>query len=521
MSFSLSNGVITQSGTDANLSGLSSISGVTTITNGTQTVYNVGNLRISVTGNLTIDPEIEELSFGTSAPYPMVGVTSTGTLQIGFEYDVGGTTPRYSAGTWARFARQSASTSSDSQSALRVETGGTLHWYGGAMFCKAQVAFMAGSNVTIYSQQAQLIWQVPGNIRQLRMLSSLADIRGFVTKGGFVTFIANPTAWSGWAPFDANAGQAFSFSSTSPDNVFYVLENFDPSGMDPTQYGACWSDSWCRLVNGAVGSAFVPGGNSDNNSNNKGLFELRQHLTVQVVSFSGGSAAGVKMRMVDTNNGNRLAANQIESNPDYTADRVYTHTFDSSGEHTFDTDGGILICLIHRRVGGLRLEGFTFDRRSTLDDTTDTFRQVFAGYLYNIGVFDTSLVGLGGTTLNATLFDDPAITETTEATALAYTTQETSARAYDHLKALLVRDFAGETELTCTKNGNTLDFGSLDVTINGTTTGEAVVTSSSVTLYCSTFTGNITTTGTVTFTSATIDGIVTDSSGTTGVLELN
>ena len=72
MPFSLSGSTITQTGTDNNLSGLSSVSGVDVIDERNHSIYNVGNRQIRVNGTLSLDPETEELVFGDAAPHQKV-----------------------------------------------------------------------------------------------------------------------------------------------------------------------------------------------------------------------------------------------------------------------------------------------------------------------------------------------------------------------------------------------------------------------------------------------------------------
>ena len=78
MAFSLSGNIITQTGTDTDMSGLSPISGVVTYGAGQeQTDYILDGLKLVVNGNLTIDPERESIRFVNSAS---VELTINGTL---------------------------------------------------------------------------------------------------------------------------------------------------------------------------------------------------------------------------------------------------------------------------------------------------------------------------------------------------------------------------------------------------------------------------------------------------------
>lgn len=58
MSFSYANNIITQTGTDNDLSGLGSITGVTTTSYSSRySIYDIGTLRLDIEGDLTINPE--------------------------------------------------------------------------------------------------------------------------------------------------------------------------------------------------------------------------------------------------------------------------------------------------------------------------------------------------------------------------------------------------------------------------------------------------------------------------------
>jgi hypothetical protein len=95
------------------------------------------------------------------------------------------------------------------------------------------------------------------------------------------------------------------------------------------------------------------------------------------------------------------------------------------------------------------------------------------------------------------LLPDPAVTEQDQAVAVAYTSTSTNAEVYDHLAALLERDFATtpSRSLIVSSSG---DFGALDVVLQAGT-GEAAVGATAVTLFTNgTFSGSLATTGQIT-----------------------
>ena len=415
MAYALTGSDITQTGTDTNLAGLAGVAGVTVISDGNHAVYNVGNLRIFIDGNQTIDPEVEELFVGLNVNNDgAVTVRNGGILTIGQEI-ISGAVSRFSTGTWARFTAANSSNFQETHSSLIVQSGGSLEWHGGTMFTRKNVSFMEGSTVNIYSQNAKIIGQHTGDF-QLRQRSTLSNIQGLITAGLFVTFIEQPTAWNNWKPLNA-PGQVYGFSGATPDNVFIVLRDLDSSSVDG-QVGASWSDVWVRLINSSQGSATDIQGNSGNSDRNTGLQEFRQELTIIPQDTSRNLLTDAIARVRDTNNGLRLAANQIGTNPDYTADRTYQAGV-VSGVISFDADGGILTGVYHRDTGGAQNSNNTYDYRGIVNDSTDVFIIYIAEYDHQITALTSPLKGNGGTQLDAFLVTDTNITNP-KATVDAY-----------------------------------------------------------------------------------------------------
>ena len=510
MAYALSGTTITQTGTDTNWSGLAGIAGVNVIAHREHSVYDLGDRRLVIAGTQSCDPEVEELVFGDDAPFQTLTVANGGTLNIGEEIDIGAGQNRFSSGTFARFTGASTDFFRETEASFRIDTGGTLNWFGGALYANNPVAFMEGSFPTIHSQQCQIIFQTSG--LQIRQRSTNLTIRGLITRGGFLTMIANAAELSNWSPFDSG-NQALSFSGASADNEFFVIRNFNASGLSGQQV-AFWSDVWGRLIGSGEGTAVIAGGNSDNNTSNRGLYEIRQPVELTVQAFSGGSVAGVKVYSIDTNHGERLGPNLIGSNVDYVADRIYEHEFNAGGSHRFDTDGGILTGVVHRLVGGARFDNVIYDRRSRLNDTSDTFRFVFFGYGFGIGVLDASLVALGQSSLTQTLFDDPLITEPDMAVVLTYAQINTAQRFYDAYAAFLAENFKGEETFAISRNGDIIQAGVLDVVFDANAVEAFAFDGSTITVRANTFNGAISTTGNVTLANgAQVNGAITDASG--------
>lgn len=118
------------------------------------------------------------------------------------------------------------------------------------------------------------------------------------------------------------------------------------------------------------------------------------------------------------------------------------------------------------------------------------------------GSFETSLVSvLSGDAINVShgsnilQSTDLDITQLNYNTALNYNTTNTNERIYDHLKALLYRDYEGENQTIALINGN---FRNRNIVVNNGT-GEAIITPTQVTLFASSLQGvRLTTTGSIT-----------------------
>ena len=113
-----------------------------------------------------------------------------------------------------------------------------------------------------------------------------------------------------------------------------------------------------------------------------------------------------------------------------------------------------------------------------------------------------------------TLLNDLVLTETTKATIDAYTELETPEKLYDFAHSWLFDNYNSEAITLVSRSGNTIDAGTLDVTIDPSAASVFAYSGTSITVKASTFTGNITTTGAVTqLNGATVIGTISDSAG--------
>jgi len=503
MSFSLTSNEVSQSGTDANLSGLTGIAGVTTFSAGDQTIYNLGGLDLTIAGSLTINPENECLFFGTGGRRDgRLTVAASGTLIVGQEINIGAANNRFSTGVWSRFTRANDSQFSETESDLKIF--GTADFYGGTLITKRVIALMEGSTPRTHSAQVQWISQHTGVVN-IRQRSTNTAINGLVTRGFVYAPIAQPTQWDGWRPYDVPGEEGINPSGASPLNTWLTIRNFDPSGLVGQQ--ACfWHEVWLRLINGAIGSALDVRGNNDDSPDNLGLYEIRQSVQLSVEDAAGMPIDGCKIFTSDTNHGNRLGANQIGTNPSYTTTRTYATTTDGLGAAAFTADGGILTAVIWRNTGGLRNANNQYDHRGLNDNNGDLFRFGFCDYAYQVSSRVLALKGTDGTEYTQALLPDLSITDSDPVVVANYGTVQDADQFYDAAKLWLVNNFAGQTAPLVSKFGSEINAGLFDVAIDSAAGQAFDFDGATITIKAASYTGIIITTGTVTLLNGAVAG---------------
>jgi hypothetical protein len=294
---------------------------------------------------------------------------------------------------------------------ILVQSGGTWEWYGGIIECNNAVWTLAGATLVVEGNAQMLGNSAPG---ALRFSNVDTDISSIIMNNASIVWFAIPTT-------DDLEGMSFlnittqCFVGLDINNTFIDLRGFDIFDPSITKGYGFWDDRWARLINHEHGTELVAKGNLANDSRNTGLLEVRQEI-----EFSATSGSGAKFYTRDTNNGSRLAANQILSNPSYTADRSYELT-ESGGTASYTTDGGILIGVHWRDTGGLLDSNNEFDSRGLNDDYTDIFNFMKVQYGNQPGTLDVTLKGTEKVQSSIAQLVDSGITQATKSTVAAYT----------------------------------------------------------------------------------------------------
>lgn len=155
MAFTLSGTIITQTGTDTSLAGLTGIAGVTVVGTARKKTYVFSNTRLVVSGALSFDPELEALEFDELCTAPQLYVTgASGVLTIG----VSG-----KAKPWALSAvtcrKQEASYSIDQ---IRVDNSAVLRFYYGSIHLHGSLSILSTAGLCTLGGYLHLDYPIGG-----------------------------------------------------------------------------------------------------------------------------------------------------------------------------------------------------------------------------------------------------------------------------------------------------------------------------------------------------------------------
>ena len=139
------------------------------------------------------------------------------------------------------------------------------------------------------------------------------------------------------------------------------------------------------------------------------------------------------------------------------------------------------------RFGGF----YKVDRRSNSNTDADDFTFKFCSYQHALATSIQALKGVGVLAINWVLFNDSTITQTDKTIVDAYTTIDTPEKFYDRAKSYLYDNFAGQTSTLVTRNGNVVNVGNYNVTIDTLAASPFAFDGSTFTLKADNFVGTI------------------------------
>ena len=578
MSFSLSAGLITQSGTDANLSGLASVAGVVATdddpTGRGIIIYDMGNLRLRITGTLSHDPDKEIMIFhhtksngSNSTIERVLSIAGGGTYNYGIRTSYGGKVG-YSSGCGLIFSGRPFTNWHPSDSAIHIDNA-TANFVCRGGIIQSNKGFYLSGNVDI----EETVF--------LNMTNRFSmEVRTFGRNDIVTDRAQNIILAGGVSIMDARrmSEQSMIFRKGAVSRVFgdyfeTELKDFDVSkNTFDYDIGNCANDTQMiadhHIVNSKTGSDVrTMWRNTTGNDSQQGNTFIHKEVLLNIKDRAGVAIQGVKMYLSDNPSSFAKSVSYTTSHSsyvyptptlstatisnagktisyDYTSAIVYEKTSDAAGNiakfkvltatHFLDKNANDSSATQYFTTftGGkwresdaaapaysdwdtTRFGGFyKVDRRSDSNTNTDDFTFNFCSYDHALSSTTQELKGVGELLINSILLGDPAITEN-KATADAYAVIENSEKFYNRAKAYLYDNFSGETSTIVSRDGDTIDAGSYNVTIDNSAGQAFGLSGNTITIKSSSFTGNITTSGNVTLT-GTINyvGTITDASGT-------
>ncbi len=408
-------GVIEQTGIDNDLTGLTVVAGVTTLTVNDIVVYRLPNLRLRVRGTLTIDPEIEMLLI--EAPNnELLIVDNNGQLTVGRAITQNGYT-RYSEG----MAIYCENTAAGFTNRVTFEDNATFIWNGGVISMFAGKFGFYGDNVTvrINSANAKLIYRTQDPQNQIRQETDDFISTAFTFINGDFTVVGTGQQLNGYIPIHCTGSLAF--SGATP-NVDVPVRGYAGGNKGNSADIKHWQGSRPILINAEFGSQLTCGPHISGNGSSYGVALVYQEALIQAFDNTNSPIQGIHYFIRDNNNGNREVYNREGHTVDNTNDNVYTGVTGVTGETpVFDV---LLAANIANNGNGdaPNAGNYAWDYRGKNNNNSDLFDVNLLGYNYNsVSLSDVVFKSTDTLSISASLLNDQNISEPTEATALAYT----------------------------------------------------------------------------------------------------
>lgn len=467
--FSISGTTITQSGTDTDISGLAGVTGVTTITTGTgnneYTVYNVGDRKLIIDGELILNVQEEKIVFGTNAPFQ--SFTVNGEFTIEGRNTQNGVT-RYYNKEFATITRFTSTRSNANSAGLVVNNGGILNWYGGSLRTSQSSFFQPGSTILLDKAEFN-IQHATTTDYQVRSFSTDLTINNLTTNGTFllyrdpgqpiknVTGIQNPFALMSYGP-----------PTGTTDLISY--EDYQGFGNDADISFIDGSNT--DFINAADGSetkvGLFKGFQTGGGSRHRGLVKIYKDATFKFSDLLSQPIEDVHYYVRDTDNGNRVN----NGSSDDSSDNIYTDSSDAVGE---TSDQRILLSVINKTdsVYEHPLSDTYYDYRDEAGDGSDIFTTYFWGYNEQSTNIPLEYKGVGIKEFDITLLPDTNISESNKIIVDVYTSIDTLDQLYDRAKSWKIDNVGLEYpaigEQLMIGNGASLDFGNRNLVVDDTT----------------------------------------------------
>ena len=512
-------------GVAESLAGLENVEGVVLSFKGIKRVYTIdfASARINLIGAgaiLLIDPEFEELIFRPDHANDCLRILIGTILLIGVESVVNGIT-RYSNGDVLTMPKDA--TAQSVVNSLTIN-GGRFEWRGGTIYAGDAMGCNIGATAEIFAGRfVTTSVQTNTTAASAQVMRNDGDPNDVISHGVELDSL-NP-AFSAPVVFSSNGLNTFVFTALTgfaqqrngtwtnalvlrgarfANNSFIFDYNFvggngnyDLDRVQPAEF-----------FNVDVGTGLRQF-SSTNNLN--GHISFFQDIKSIISDINGNLIEGAVTYIGTTDNGNRID----DPRPLFQNSRTFSNGEFDSYRVISDTQGETNSQVLTGRmwVRSSRFQQYDLYSLSGIPGVDDFIISYFD---YNsLPSFTPSVMhSSDGIIDNKNLLPDVLIDEPDINIARAYTLQDTTSKAYDHLKALLFDSYEGEQETTVSKILDDFDARDLDVVVKGQTTGQATLIGNTLTLHAPIFQGSIRTTGVVTLEEGAVITIgISDSNG--------
>jgi len=517
MAFTLTTAtLITQTGTDADLSGLSSIPGVTTAGGDQQTLYTIPDtVTLKVEGELNINPDTECLFLANTVKYPnQQDLWLSGSSCV---FNVNGNTAvswqdddLYSRNTFLRFNRTSSgsNSSNSSESCWYLESNATLNWVGGVA-TGAPVVYWNGTHKLIEG-------------RWVGLSGHMFRVRGTIPTDGFRNF----TIQSHRTVIDVSSTVTFDKLAT----VDSLIEGRDRR-IFTNFSGQSEIDTWTRngytrtFINNTTGMNLRVNAFTNSTSQRGGQIPLYKDYEISVIDADKVPLEGAAVRVRAYNDGNRINYPALADAID--EELTFIDLTSIADEFAIaDVDGVVtgrkLLKTWSARIAPTHPTGNTISRfcnyyNDAKKQDLSLVEVVVVTYEQSLSVSEVSFDGAGTLEREIVMFPDFVVTNTDKFMVGAYTTIDSAYEFYDAAKLYLANNLNANLAHHVAREGVLLNAGDYDVNIDATAAAAIVVDTGTnvITIKSSNYIGDMTTTGVITLVNgALFTGTRTDFNGT-------
>ncbi len=461
MTFSLSGTTITQSGTDADLSGLSGLAGVdySELTGGEYTFRQAllpVNHMLVITGDLTLDANTDSLVIPhTSGTFLCLDITASGSLSITDQKSDGAHTLNYQK----KALHILNQTDNHWNPANGVTISGDLIMKGGAIISSSHINFLANSSLTVEGDSLVAVGDAAsGSANLFRFGNSQADVSidGLILQGGSNAFeTARIAQLDNYAPQFATEGimsygtvtlygynpqnceKDFAFISSGSFYIVYGMADKSPSASVHFDHASASGGGWVKI---------------------------RKYLNLTLLDETGAPVANAASYLKDTDHAQRY--NKLE---DLTADIEYLATSDANGLINHD----LLLANVQVGAGenvGRDSAARPVDYRSKNNSHEYKMDAALFAYGYKPRLAnDIDLTGLdSGVNVALVLIEDKDITEPDQTIVAAYDEITTAPQFYDAAKLWLVNHYSGQSQPLVSIEGGDTVLSDYDIVVDAT-----------------------------------------------------